>query len=1071
MKRRVVAIFIALVALASLVFAGSSGLPSFVSAPAEPREERVEAAPKRAKRDYVDMKSDEGWQMEYNGQKVMVVVGHFAAYHNGTVITADSAVRYNERHIECFGNVLIKRGTTYIYGDRAEYNGETNLAKVYSNIIKVVDGEATLWTYNFTFNTKTNIGRYSGGGVLISGDNILESQRGYVYTDTNEIVCVDNVQMRNNEYDMLSDSVVYNTETNYAQFFTRTNIWNKDQKATRAEDDYLYTDGGTYDKATQLYTLTRNGYILTKDQELMCDTLYYYRDSNYARLKRNIQIDDRVQKMLLFGDWGEYWKEPGNLFVTKNPSLISYDTTQGDSVFISSDSMYVNTRFPIREKIEKALKDSLERAAKAAEQGEAKDGVKQGDAPQGNALQGGKPMQMGNKPIGGDAQMQGRGAMSKGPQGAKRGERGGERGGQPHTQRGRQQHSSKSDMEGRAAMQGKPSATKPTAQSKDATLEKGAPLGKSDSLATKSDSLSHKQDSVALKRDSVAVKPKSKEELQRERVELRRKLIDSLASDTTKQGQRLRGRLLKAETADLNRAVKEALHQREAELRAKQAERMPLIKRLLGEAKVRDAERERIAKEREKFVKDSLKRAKLLARDSVKVDSVRLDSLKVDSLKLDSLKRKIDSIKVDSLRRDSLKVDSVKVDSLKADSLKADSTRLDTLAKFDTMTYKQVKAHFAAIADKERAEFERVKQDSLDAKLDRIGRARQAKRVEQYRKWAERDSIYLAKSREREFEQLRRKIRRQERRGIFVQMADSATLARVDSLLKAEIDPLDTVVNRQLDSMLEILFPKPVPSPAQVAKEEKENIDSFYRQIRAFRRVKMYRSDFQAVCDSLATTTIDSIIHMYHSPVMWNGANQITSEVAHAITAKSELVRADFEGKPLTASEIDTAHYNQVTGKEMTAHFRDRQMYRNDVKSNVQTIYYMQEEDSPEITLMAYIEAGDMTSYIEGQTVSGITYRGSPTYTFYPMDKIPETQPTKLPNFKWEANRRPTQDSIVTRTVRPSQRLVKQNLTRPLFPINALLQQRKADYIRRREWRDRTDTLTYETIEWIESLK
>ncbi|MBR0340153.1 MAG: hypothetical protein IIX40_08125, partial [Alistipes sp.] len=637
--------------------------------------------------------------MEYNGQKVMVVVGHFAAYHNGTVITADSAVRYNERHIECFGNVLIKRGTTYIYGDRAEYNGETNLAKVYSNIIKVVDGEATLWTYNFTFNTKTNIGRYSGGGVLISGDNILESQRGYVYTDTNEIVCVDNVQMRNNEYDMLSDSVVYNTETNYAQFFTRTNIWNKDQKATRAEDDYLYTDGGTYDKATQLYTLHKNGYILTKDQELMCDTLYYYRDSNYARLKRNIQIDDRVQKMLLFGDWGEYWKEPGNLFVTKNPSLISYDTTQSDSVFISSDSMYVNTRFPIREKIEKALKDSLERAAKAAEQGDAKGGVKQGDASQGNALQGGKPMQMGNKPIGGDSHMQGRGPMSKGPQGAKRGERGG----QPHPQKGR------------------PNANKPAAQSKGATLEKGAPLGKSDSLATKSDSLSHKQDSVALKRDSVAVKPKSKEELQRERVELRRKLIDSLASDTTKQGQRLRGRLLKAETADLNRAVKEALHQREVELRAKQAERMPLIKRLLAEAKVRDAERERIAKERAKFVKDSLKRAKLLARDSVKVDSVRLDSLKVDSLKLDSLKTKIDSIKTDSLRRDSVKVDSVKVDSLKVDTLKADSTKLDTLAKFDTMTYKQVKAHFAAIADKERAEFERVKQDSLDAKLDRIG--------------------------------------------------------------------------------------------------------------------------------------------------------------------------------------------------------------------------------------------------------------------------------------------------------------------------------------------------------------
>ena len=137
----------------------------------------------------------------------------------------------------------------------------------------------------------------------------------------------------------------------------------------------------------------------------------------------------------------------------------------------------------------------------------------------------------------------------------------------------------------------------------------------------------------------------------------------------------------------------------------------------------------------------------------------------------------------------------------------------------------------------------------------------------------------------------------------------------------------------------------------------------------------------------------------------------------------------------------------------------------------MQTIYYMQEHNSPEITLMAYIEAGDMTSYIENQQVVGITYRGNPTYTFYPMDKIPETQPTKLPNFVWEASRRPSQDSVFTRTIHQSQRVEKRSLRKPLFPINALLQQRRADYIRRSEWRDRTDTLTYETIEWLESLK
>jgi hypothetical protein len=254
-------------------------------------------------------------------------------------------------------------------------------------------------------------------------------------------------------------------------------------------------------------------------------------------------------------------------------------------------------------------------------------------------------------------------------------------------------------------------------------------------------------------------------------------------------------------------------------------------------------------------------------------------------------------------------------------------------------------------------------------------------------------------------------------------------------------------------------------------KKDSMNLDSLYREIRAFGRVKMFRSDAQSVCDSLTTTTIDSIINMYKSPILWNGANQISSEVMHIRTRNSQLVQADFEGKPLTAAQIDTAHYNQVTGKEMTSFFRDNQIYRNDVNGNVQTIYYMQEDNSPEITLMAYIEAGDMTSYIEGQQIVGITYRGNPVYTFYPMDKIPETQPKKLEGFKWEANRRPTQDSVFNRTIRPSQRVEKRALRKPMFPINALLQQRKTDYMRRKEWQDRTDTLTYETIEWLESLK
>lgn len=142
-------------------------------------------------------------------------------------------VRYSEKHMECFGNVLINKNDTYVYGDRADYNGETNVANVYSDLVKVVDGDATLYTYKFLFNTKTNVGEFADGGVVTNRENQLESDRGYYYANDRTVICVDRVEIRSEEYDLTGDSVVYNLTTDHAYYFRHTNIWN-------TQGDYLY---------------------------------------------------------------------------------------------------------------------------------------------------------------------------------------------------------------------------------------------------------------------------------------------------------------------------------------------------------------------------------------------------------------------------------------------------------------------------------------------------------------------------------------------------------------------------------------------------------------------------------------------------------------------------------------------------------------------------------------------------------------------------------------------------------------------------------------------------------------
>ena len=122
---------IAVVVLAAAVVAARSGM----QAPEPEGEKKL-----------IDLKSDLMGPIA-PGDSVVFLVGNFAAQHNGAVITCDSAVRYSDMRIEFFGNVLINKNDTYVYGDRADYNGETHVANVYSDLVKVVDGDAMPVSY------------------------------------------------------------------------------------------------------------------------------------------------------------------------------------------------------------------------------------------------------------------------------------------------------------------------------------------------------------------------------------------------------------------------------------------------------------------------------------------------------------------------------------------------------------------------------------------------------------------------------------------------------------------------------------------------------------------------------------------------------------------------------------------------------------------------------------------------------------------------------------------------------------------------------------------------------------
>ena len=784
----------------------------------------------------IDLKSDNMGPVA-PGDSVIFLVGNFAAQHNGAVITCDSAVRYSDMRIEFFGNVLINKNTTYIYGDRAEYNGEVNEARVFSDIVKVVDEDATLYTYEFLFNTKENVGEFGGGGVLVNRDSRLESVRGYYYANSKELVCVDRVEMRNDEYELKGDSVVYNMATDNAFFFRNTNIWNK-------EGDYLYADRGAYRKADSLYKVTSNGYVLTDKQEMWSDSIDFYRAEDHIILWRDIQIDDTEHKVLAFGDYGEYWKEPGNAFLTRRPSIVSYDLSQGDSLFMRADSMFL---FTINENAER-------RAAEAA-------------------------------------------------------------------------------------------AADSLARSADSLALPGA------------DSLAHAAGGADVPADSLG-RPRS--------------------------GRRPQG-----------------------------------------------------------------------------VDAA--DSLATAGSVPDSLAAGGDA--------DSPHVAPSPLDApdrpAPADSL-GGAAPADSLANAaDTLTVAQRKALLKEAAKRAKAEEKAAAAKEKKKKLDEIAARRKEKMTARLLEQKEREEARLTARRLKAESKLKARQARATRKGRMIQI-DSTALRELDSLIVLNMAEQDSLLNLLVDSLLTDTAAMAVPADSIDSLAAPR--DSIYRLLKGFRNVKIYRSDFQTVCDSMTAISTDSTIHLYIDPVLWNENNQITSDVMDIFTENQQLTRAEFIGSPMMVSQLDTTHYNQVAGKTMTAYFFNNQIYRNDVNGNAQTIYYMQDGEPVEITMMGVIESGEISFFIEDKQVVQITYRGDPVYNFYPMDKIPPTQDIRLKGFKWEGARRPSQAEVFDRRIRPSERERRSEMKHPDFPIMQRIDEHRKRLIEQRRWTDRNDQVDAATVEWMHSL-
>ncbi len=178
------------------------------------------------------------------------------------------------------------------------------------------------------------------------------------------------------------------------------------------------------------------------------------------------------------------------------------------------------------------------------------------------------------------------------------------------------------------------------------------------------------------------------------------------------------------------------------------------------------------------------------------------------------------------------------------------------------------------------------------------------------------------------------------------------------------------------------------------------NTDSMYREMRAYHKVRAYRTDVQAVCDSLVYNSKDSCMTMYTDPILWHGEQQLLGEEIKVYMNDSTIDWAHIIRQALTVEKMDSIHYNQVSGKEMKAFFIDGDMRRVEVNGNVLVVYYPVEEKDSSLIMMNYSEGGLLKMYLKDRKMEHGVFVGKTTGTAYPLDQIP-AEKSKLPSFVW----------------------------------------------------------------------
>ena len=185
------------------------------------------------------------------------------------------------------------------------------------------------------------------------------------------------------------------------------------------------------------------------------------------------------------------------------------------------------------------------------------------------------------------------------------------------------------------------------------------------------------------------------------------------------------------------------------------------------------------------------------------------------------------------------------------------------------------------------------------------------------------------------------------------------------------------------------------------------------RAIKAFHNVRVFKANMQAVSDSLFYTSADSTLRWYKKPMLWSQGSQQTGDTIYLRLRNNKLNTLQvIDNGFIINVNADSAKYNQVKGKLITAFFKDGQLSTMFVDGNAESIYYVRDKDSVYTDLSQTVSARIKILFKNKEIQDLLTIKDAEGVKI-PVAEIKEDK--MLTGFNWKPELRPLSKQEVIR--------------------------------------------------------